>query len=67
MGLLGSIEGSRMVLDPMKVRSFVPRVPWSAFDAQFARHCDLKPKSICIYLKSRRLSDFCSTCPGLVI
>ena len=30
-GPVGSIEGPRLVLDPMEVRSCVPRVPWNAF------------------------------------
>ena len=29
MGPVGSIEGPRLVLDPMEVRSCVPRVPWN--------------------------------------
>ena len=28
-GPVGSIEGPRLVLDPMEVRSCVPRVPWN--------------------------------------
>ena len=28
---VGSIEGPRLVLDPMEVRSCVPRVPWNVF------------------------------------
>ena len=29
--LVGSIEGPRLVLEPMEVRSCVPRVPWNVF------------------------------------
>ena len=30
-GPVGSIEGPRLVLDPMEVWSCVPRVPWNVF------------------------------------
>ena len=30
-GPVGSIEGPWLVLDPMEVRSCVPRVPWNVF------------------------------------
>ena len=32
-GPAGSIEGPMLVLDPLEVLSFVPRVPWNVFVA----------------------------------
>ena len=36
-GPVGSIEGPRLVLDPMEVLYCVPRVPWNVFVAKNAK------------------------------